>query len=273
MTDALLAIDRALDGLCPCGADPAPGSAYCGDDCTPTHRSIHTTSDTDGTQMRWRPDLVTAVDDTLLTDLGSNTFYEGRHHARLFERNPSTWHLRLDDGHRFVGADLHDVPDILDAAFAQRVVDKWAALERELGNSRHLEVDEDPWADDWRLTDDEVRTISAPDFAERMDRFLTMAQGVLSSQRALRNGGFDTRLAGGVFDNRHAAPPRAGRRVHHEVEIGGTEGEPLLNVLVAAESEAALRERARSLAPANELLWWVPPATDARSILRNFTVT
>lgn len=50
-------IDRAVDGLCPCGADPRPNSAYCSPDCEPTHRGEHTTSDIDGTAMRWRPAL------------------------------------------------------------------------------------------------------------------------------------------------------------------------------------------------------------------------
>jgi hypothetical protein len=261
-------IDAAIKNLCPCGADPVPGSAYCGDDCTPTHRSVHTTSDTDGTLMRWRPDLVSEHDDSRLSL--STQFRRGPYNATVYEITDSDGvHCRLDDGHRWVGADVSGWR----FASPEGLEPTWQRLERELGNSRHLEPDDDPWADDWRLTDDEIRTISASDFAERMDRFLAMAEGVLSSQRALRHGGFDTRLAGGVFDNRHAAPPRPGRRVHYEIEIGGTEGEPLLNVLVAAESEAALRERARRLAPANEFLWWVPPATDARSILRNFTVT
>lgn len=51
-TDSVTAIDRAVAGLCPCGADPEPGSAYCGDDCRPTHR----TGDAIGCAMRWAPD-------------------------------------------------------------------------------------------------------------------------------------------------------------------------------------------------------------------------
>jgi NAD-dependent dihydropyrimidine dehydrogenase PreA subunit len=152
VSELLDRIDRAVDGLCPCGAEPTRGSAYCSDDCTPTHIAGDTDPSGPGehgaqsTPMRWRPDLVTAVDDGDLTDLGSNTFYEGRHHAQLFERNASTWHLRLDDGHRFVGADLGGV-GLIDDELKARVAEKWAALERELGNSRHLERDTDPWAD------------------------------------------------------------------------------------------------------------------------------
>lgn len=154
MTDLLGRISAAIDGLCPCGAEPRDGSAYCSEDCVPNYRGIHTSSDTDGTQMRWRPDLVSAVDDSDLLDLGSCTFYEGRYHARLFQRGipmragPVTWHLRLDDGHRFVGLDLPGVTDILGPENEQRVADSWASLERELTNSRHTEPDLsiDPWA-------------------------------------------------------------------------------------------------------------------------------
>lgn len=151
MSDLLQRLDAAIDGCCPCGAEPREGSAYCSDDCTPTHRSRDTTSEIDGTPMRWRPDLVTAVDDNGLLSLGSNTWYAGRFHAQLFERDQRTWHLRLDDGYRFVGADLNDIPDVLDDATKERVSTKWTALERELTNARHLEYVEDPMAPTWDL--------------------------------------------------------------------------------------------------------------------------
>ncbi len=38
-------IDAVLDGKCPCGADPRPGSAYCGYDCEPTHLTADTGAD------------------------------------------------------------------------------------------------------------------------------------------------------------------------------------------------------------------------------------
>lgn len=140
--DIVEQIDRATASLCPCGAEPSEDFApYCSYDCKPTHRARHTISDRDGTQMRWRPDLVSEVDDTGLRDLGSNTFYEGRFRAQLFQRGSEvdgvvTWHLRLDDGYRFVGADLRDVRDV-DDALLERVAAKWTALERELENERH----------------------------------------------------------------------------------------------------------------------------------------
>jgi hypothetical protein len=140
-------IDRLVK-LCPCGAEPRDGSAYCSDDCVPNYRAAHTSSDTDGTQMRWRPDMVSEVDDSGLHDLGSNTFYDGRFNARLFQHDEPvdgavTWHLRLDDGYRFVGANLTGVFDI-DDELKRRVADKWAALERELTSSRHVESGVDP---------------------------------------------------------------------------------------------------------------------------------
>jgi hypothetical protein len=147
----LTRIDRTIDGLCPCGAEPREGSAYCGDDCVPNHRGHNTDDSGPGTlyatPMRWQPDLVSAVDDTGLHDLGSNTFYEGSYHARMFQRGAErdgavTWHMRLDDGYRFVGSDLSDVRE-LDDALRARVAAKWAALTRELENPRHAEPVQD----------------------------------------------------------------------------------------------------------------------------------
>ncbi|WP_250029762.1 hypothetical protein [Paractinoplanes maris] len=151
-------IQRDLDGLCPCGAPPHDGSAYCSEDCVPNHRAEDTTSDTDGTQMRWRPDLVTEVDDSDLLNLGSVTWYDGRFNARLYQRgiperpNHLVWHLRLDDGNRYVGLDLHNISDTLDADHESRMAHAWARLERELSDRRRLDPDpwahaEDPWAD------------------------------------------------------------------------------------------------------------------------------
>ncbi|GGN39578.1 hypothetical protein FHR83_006688 [Actinoplanes campanulatus] len=145
--DILDRLDAAIDGLCPCGAEPREGSAYCGYDCEPTHRAVHTISDTDGTQMRWRPDLVTAFDDSDLHDLGTMTWYTGAANASLYQRGiphrgqTTTWHLRLDDGHRYVGLDLafDDTVDVLADDHVRRMTDAWTRLERELGNQRHTE--------------------------------------------------------------------------------------------------------------------------------------
>ncbi|MEU3452147.1 hypothetical protein ABZ671_00690 [Micromonospora sp. NPDC006766] len=124
MTDILTGIDRAIDGLCPCGAPPRPGSAYCGPDCEPTHYGPHTGH----SAMRWRPDLVTAAAGTGLTSLGGRV-RSGRFWREMFQHDGTdSMHLRVDDGHRFVGADLaadadHDQANAL-----------WLRLERELTN-------------------------------------------------------------------------------------------------------------------------------------------
>lgn len=149
MSDALTAIDRAIADLCPCGADPAPGSAYCGDDCRPTHIADDTDTSAPGlwgaqsTAMRWRPDLVSEVDDSHRVKIGD--FQRGRYHATTFEYVDSDrLHLRLDDGNRFVGLDVdgYHVPnEELEAA--------WGRLDRELADTRRTipaPVD-DPWAD------------------------------------------------------------------------------------------------------------------------------
>lgn len=138
-------IDRAIGGVCPCGADPRPGSAYCSADCEPTWRGEHTTSDTDGTAMRWRPDLVTDHDDSRLRriDWSGRNGYTGLHNAAVYERSPGTWHLRLDDGHRYVGLDIdsgmHE-GELLDPTVVGRIYDAWQRLERELSDQRRLET-------------------------------------------------------------------------------------------------------------------------------------
>jgi hypothetical protein len=101
--------------------------------------------------MRWRPDLVTAVDDSDLIDLGSQTWYTGRLNARIYERarRPDTWHLRLDDGHRYVGCDLPDVggrQEPVTDALISRVWETWRRLERELTAPRPTNADGgNPW--------------------------------------------------------------------------------------------------------------------------------
>lgn len=139
MSDVVTAIDRALGALCPCGAEPAEGSAYCCDDCRPTH--IAGDTDTSGpgaygaqsTAMRWRPDLITEVDDSHRIKIGD--FWRGRFHATTFEyANSDRLHLRLDDGNRFVGVDVDG-----DHVANEELEDAWSKLERQLTDSRYSE--------------------------------------------------------------------------------------------------------------------------------------
>lgn len=52
MADDLLARIDTLAALCPCGADPAEGSAYCCDDCRPTHVGLDTRDDWEADNRR-----------------------------------------------------------------------------------------------------------------------------------------------------------------------------------------------------------------------------
>lgn len=153
-SDAVTAIDRAIAGECPCGAQPRPGSAYCGPDCEPTH--LTPDSDRNGpgqvsrrhgvaTPMRWRPDLVTAADDTGLTRSCGPIHLNGfvRH---IYHRDGTDLvHLRLDDGYRWVGTDVERADG--GEEFAGRCFRAWRRLERELTNRANVDDGGDPWAD------------------------------------------------------------------------------------------------------------------------------
>ncbi|GFJ79505.1 hypothetical protein [Phytohabitans houttuyneae] len=137
-------IDAAVDGLCPCGAEPREGSAYCSSDCEPTHISRDTDTNGPGqvsgqhgvaTAMRWRPDLVLDAPDEDLTPIGVGerlNVGDGLFRS-AFRRADGTVHLRLDDGHRFVGCDIPAGAEV-PAAYGEA----WERLERELTNHRHL---------------------------------------------------------------------------------------------------------------------------------------
>lgn len=138
-------IDRAVNGECPCGAEPREGSAYCSDDCTPTHISDDT--DQYATGVRWRPDLVTAHDDSSLRlwthrQRGSFTAATYQYADDLDQDRLTRVHQRLDDGHRYVGCDV-----AFDGRYVIRSEEAWQRLERELADSQRLDPDGDPWAD------------------------------------------------------------------------------------------------------------------------------
>jgi hypothetical protein len=136
-------IDNTLDGLCPCGAEPREGSAYCSYDCEPNIRGEHTDLSPAGahaTPMRWRPDLVTAADDGSLTFISASR--QGQFTASMYHRaGYDGFHLRLDDGHRFVGTDF--CPEVEDAEADPRLFARvWERLERELTDPRHAVASE-----------------------------------------------------------------------------------------------------------------------------------
>lgn len=138
-------IDRAIDGRCPCGADPCPGSAYCGPDCEPTHVADDTDTNEPGqvsrrhgiaTPARWRPDLAIQEDaDFGYEPINAATHYEGPYFARLLRpRDADALHLRLDDGHRWAGHTVDQFDGEFTAALTARMKRVWRKLERELGD-------------------------------------------------------------------------------------------------------------------------------------------
>jgi len=174
-------IDRAIAGLCPCGAprrEPSEelpeGSLYCSYDCEPNHISVHTDPRETGplaTPSRWRPDLVSAVDDTGLVSVQARR-RRGRFWAEVFERaGTDRLHLRLDDDIRFVGADL---PRGEGAEHDERCARKWAALERELSDSNNRSAAEE--------RDEEIRYLFA---IARMQQLLRTRERAHQAQMAL----------------------------------------------------------------------------------------
>ncbi|RKR92806.1 hypothetical protein BDK92_7288 [Micromonospora pisi] len=163
MSDTLDQIDAAINNLCACGCgrplSPDGESAYFRSaNCqarwhnAQAHnpREVYTSEDPDyqypDGPARWRPDLVTAADDTGLTPLGSQTWYTGRFQAQIFEHDGTdAWHLRLNDGHRYVGTDLADVggrQDPVTDELVTRIGEVWRRLERELTNRDHTVADD-----------------------------------------------------------------------------------------------------------------------------------
>lgn len=199
--DVLDQIDRAVDGLCPCGAEPATGSAYCSDDCRPTHRGPDTDAIRDGGPhaARWRPDLVDVFDDSDLELVRAQRgrVFSRRHLTRRWYRyrHSDGWFFRLDDGNRFVGVEVAaEVASDDDGALAV-----WGRLERELTDRRRLDPDPAPrpanaWSD--------VLTR----MGEALDREVLGREG----EWAVLAGQPDPRAAGTVFwtpDVVYAAAP------------------------------------------------------------------
>lgn len=155
MTGILDLIDNATDGLCPCGGEPRPGSIYCSEDCVPNHHGAHTTSDIDGTAMRWRPDLVTEdLDEDTPGRVLVDERRRGPFRARTYADTPlDRIYCRLDDGNRYVG--LYVAAETAEEEGLERT---WARLERELTDRRRVEAGpvpartwSPPFAEDDRL--------------------------------------------------------------------------------------------------------------------------
>lgn len=138
--DPVEQIDRALAGLCPCGAQPVDGFVpYCSDDCRPSHLGIHTDPRESGegaTPMRWRPDLVTAADEVEMSEYTNRVVRDGLGYQVWLYPGAEQVQLRVDDNYRYVGADMDRAEYDRDE---QASTAKWEALVREMGNSRSSE--------------------------------------------------------------------------------------------------------------------------------------
>lgn len=140
--DPLDLIDRAVAGLCPCGTAPSEQFyPYCSYDCKPNH--IGGDSDTSpagqplATPMRWRPDLVTAADEREMTPFTHRAMNAGLGHQVWLYPDGERVQLRVDDGYRFIGADL-PLAVYQDAEQAPERARKWQALRRQLLNEDDL---------------------------------------------------------------------------------------------------------------------------------------
>lgn len=141
-------IDRAIAGLCPCGADPSPEhSPYCSYDCVPNIGGVDTDAADAGvpyaTPMRWQPDLVSAADDRDMIVRQPRRSVGGGFWAQTFQlAGADRLHLRLDDGYRFVGTDL----DLADpGTLPERTEQTWAKLRRELTDRRQTDSSSRPY--------------------------------------------------------------------------------------------------------------------------------
>jgi hypothetical protein len=189
-------VDAAIDGRCPCGADPRPGSTYCSPDCEPTHRG----PDTDAPWLggphaaRWRPDLVTAFDDSGLELVQIEE--RGSFTRRTYRRAGSDqWWFRLDDGHRFVGVDV-SAEVVREWEGRDRV---WYRLERELGDRRRL--DPEPAVDAFAefASAFGASVSQAAEGFNRLARQLAEAYEAEEGEWAVLDGRVDPRAAGTVF--------------------------------------------------------------------------
>jgi hypothetical protein len=198
VSDILAAIDAATANLCACGCQQplpqdGPSAYFAGPDCqrrwneTQTERPHDVYLRVDAAPyppgpMRWRPDLVTADPDPNLQPVDRPELaYHGQHNATVYQHaSRDLLHLRLDDGHRWVGSDLAEER----ATDQQAVADMWRRLERELGNTRHMAPADDPWAGLWETLRPSNAVVALPEeFAPRytFDRSLTTPSVIILS--------------------------------------------------------------------------------------------
>ncbi|WP_431881800.1 hypothetical protein [Micromonospora chalcea] len=168
--DILSRIQSVLDGTCAhCGEQlrpDGPSDVYCDDRCqrqaalNQARRVAEVQQRPDAARypgdigsMNWRPELVSqALPEDLepVAEPCEDLAYRPSRLAdpfalpltgTVFRRaGRPAYHLRLDDGHRFVGKDLTDATlAATDGDLAAAAARTWAALERELTDARHAE--------------------------------------------------------------------------------------------------------------------------------------
>lgn len=179
VADPVEQIDRALAGLCPCGAEPVEEfHPYCSYDCKPNIRGAHTDTRETGelaTPMRWRPDLVTAADEVEMTDYTDRIERDGLGHQVWLYPGGERVQLRVDDGFRFIGADMDRA---LYDSDSEAVLEKWEALRRQFHNERHLE----PGVPAQGFTLGDLLDLLT---AERQDRLTSLREVLEERQRLL----------------------------------------------------------------------------------------
>ena len=144
-------IDAAVEGRCAgpgCGqilTERSVSAYFCGPTCQEvwnrqrTHRPewVRGSTDVAPGPARWRPELESNLDAFDATDLELVRIEAVRGYTRRWYRRAGsdTWWFRLDDGHRFVGADV--AIEIVGEWEASDEV--WSRLARELTDPRRLD--------------------------------------------------------------------------------------------------------------------------------------
>lgn len=151
-TDVLQQIDAMVEGRCAGPGCSMPLTAdslsawWCSPECqTAYHRQgtirpeeVRGSSGVAPDEARWRPDLVDVLDDSDLELLDRHHRDDTGLNYCVYTRrsNPALAHLRVDDGHRFVGMDVEWAQP-----WASGPSEAFRRLERELTDHRRLDPD------------------------------------------------------------------------------------------------------------------------------------
>lgn len=194
--DILAAVDAAVEGRCAgpgCGqllTERSASAYFCGQTCqelwsrrqTDRPEQVRGSVTVAQDAARWRPDLVDAFDDFDLELMDELT--ERDRIRRWYRHVDGRRFLRLDDGHRWVGA---FAPDDEEGS-----ADLWQRLERELTDPRRLDPDLAPATDEptqaFGASLDEISTMITS-FGQRVREALQVIAGAMQAdedRQALR---------------------------------------------------------------------------------------